>query len=157
MTEEKTKSDWQKSLKMFKAIKKVPLKIWGVAVLLILIALIWPDKKIDPDKTGKTGSLQEMVGDLQYKKTVELEVNVLLPQKLCGIRPGERTFRIPNEVYVMIEGSNYEISDYVRVNKTLPGEPILIGDDGCVEISFAFTKAFYNKRILPQIIPVRFE
>ncbi len=112
---------------------------------------------------GSSGSLREMVTDIRYGKTVEIEVETLQPQQLCGIRPGERTFSIPQKVFVLIKKSdkemmsNYEVSDYVRVNGTLPKESFVIGNDGCANITFAFSKDFRKKSILPQVIPIRFE
>lgn len=112
-------------------------------------------KRLKQEK--ETRKLTAAIDDWRYGKTTELQVNTLQPQKLCGVRPGARTFEIPRQVYVLVEGTNYELTSYIRVDGTLPKENLQVDGDGCVQVSFAFTSDFLGKPITPQIIPIKFK
>lgn len=94
------------------------------------------------------------VTNLWYSDTLELEAASFSPQELCGVRPGERTFEIPQTVYVLIGGTtNYDLTSFIRVNGVLPGKKFLVGDDGCVRVSFAVNG---NTQFAPQFIRIKF-
>ncbi len=120
------KSSWLKPL------------IWVVGIGIIITIL-----------TGKNIS-----GISGTTKTLELEVSSLQPHQLCGIPPGERKFSVPNKSFVMIDGDDYEINTYVRVNGSLPNESFTVDSSGCATVSFAFTKKALGRTINPQILQI---
>lgn len=105
---------------------------------------------------GGHEKMEKMWGNFFYSKTLEIEVSSLQPQKLCGVQPGHRKFAIPHESYVILNGDNYEITSFVRVNGTLPNQVFSVGDDGCVDISFSFPSSTLEKTVTPQVIQIAF-
>ncbi len=96
------------------------------------------------------------LNDLTYSKTLEIEVGTLQPHKLCGVRPGNRKFSVPNKQYVLMDGDNYEVTSYIRVNGTLPNESFAVDKAGCVQVSFAFNSGTLGRAITPQVLKVVF-
>lgn len=92
-----------------------------------------------------------------YSKTFELEVVTLEPHKLCGVPSGKHTFTIPFQRHVKIMGDDYDVTSYIRVNKSLPNEVFEVASDGCVEVSFAFNSLAKGLSIQPQIIAITFK
>lgn len=101
-------------------------------------------------------SLKDTVNNFFYSKTLEVEVSSLTPQKLCGVQSGHRKFTLPNKSYVLINGDNYDVTSFVRVNGILPDETFNVGEDGCVDISFAFPSSTLEQTITPQVIQIAF-
>lgn len=148
------KSDLGRALKWVDFLKKY----WGK--ILVVILVLWIGYSLLPttgsvSATKKSGSsFREFVEDVNYSRTLELKAASFDPQQLCGVRPGKRVFGIPKIVYVLIEGTNFDLTSFIRVNGTLPGETFLVSDDGCVKISYALDG---NARFAPQFIRIKFE
>lgn len=148
-------SDWQKALKWAGFMKKGWVIITFIALIIFLVGYSLfssstPSKKSD-------GSLKEMINDLRYTKTFELEVATLEPHKLCGVRPGERKFTAPKKIPVIIGGNRHDLEEWILVNDTVAKEQFIVADDGCVKITFALVSNDKKKSIVPQIIPIKFE
>lgn len=107
--------------------------------------------------TPMHNGVEGVVSNFFYSKTLELEVTSLQPQKLCGVQTGNRKFAIPHKSYVIINGDNYDVTSFVRVNRMLPDESFVVMDDeGCVDVSFAFTSSMLGQAITPQVIQIAF-
>ncbi|MDP3957206.1 MAG: hypothetical protein Q8Q10_01770, partial [bacterium] len=101
-----------------------------------------------------SSGVKGIADDFFYSKTLEVEVGSLAPHQLCGVRPGKRDFTIPRKQYIFMDGDNYEVTSYVRVNGSLPNESFAVDDKGCVQVSFAFTKRALGRTINPQMIQI---
>lgn len=98
----------------------------------------------------------EVMEGVTYSKTMELEVGTLQPHKLCGVQPGNRKFSIPHKNFIRMDGDDYEVTSYIRVNNTLPDESFEVERSGCVQVSFAFTQRALGRSITPQIVRIAF-
>lgn len=106
---------------------------------------------------ARSRSVTGFADDFFYSKTLELEATTVRPYRLCGVRPGERKFTIPQKQYIFMDGDNVEITSYVRVNGSLPNESFVVNSNGCVEVSFAFTSKAAGMKISPQVIQIAFK
>ncbi|MEK7181651.1 MAG: hypothetical protein AAB708_00810, partial [Patescibacteria group bacterium] len=93
-----------------------------------------------------------------WSDTIGVNLINLRPTKVCGLKTGQRSFHIPKKVFVLIDGTNYELSSYIRINGELPGEKFLVAetDGGCATVSFAFNETGLSRTITPQIAHIKF-
>lgn len=103
------------------------------------------------------GSLHDAVDGFMYSKTIPVEVRSLQGQQVCDIKPGTRKFSVPKATYVTIGGEFTEMSAYILMNGSSAGERFSVDDNGCAEMSFAFTSEGLAQPIAPQIIFVTIE
>jgi hypothetical protein len=117
----------------------------GYVLILILLALavgVFGTFAGKPAKDGHplvpiSSGVKGIVDDVFYERTLELKTSSLAPRRLCGVQQGERKFEMPIKTYVLIEGTNFDLTSFVRVNGTLPGENFHVENNGCVRVSYA--------------------
>ncbi|MFZ3031691.1 MAG: hypothetical protein WA082_01525 [Candidatus Moraniibacteriota bacterium] len=106
-------------------------------------------------------------GELGYKKTLVFERSDLHEFKLCGVRPGTRTFAPVEPVivrlwYTLSDGrtvyENSNISNFLMVNNTVSGEKFEVAENGCVVVSDTHPKGVRDtNRLVPQRIALTFQ
>lgn len=140
-----TNSHWYKHYVLYLALLSLTIGVFGTITGK-------PEKDEHPLAPISNG-IKGIWDDSFYSKTLELKVSTLDPQRLCGVRPGKRKFEIPETTYVLIEGTNFDLTSFIRVNDVLPQENFLVGDDGCVDISYALDG---NTKFAPQFLRIKF-
>lgn len=109
---------------------------------------------------ARSRSVTGFADDLFYSKTFDFEIENFLPQQLCGVRPGKRTYTVPGELIVPLDGGVYNITGFVRVNGIYPGESFEVDDTGCVRISFDMrdiTEETLAKKFVKRVAIITFD
>lgn len=112
--------------------------IWTIASIYLLVILI-----ISLGGLPTPQSLTRTWNNLIYKKTLVFQKNNLKDYKLCGVQPGQRSFRVNNgnhiSVFLQVDDvtEKSDITSFVLVNNTIAGETFEVGKSGCVTVSFS--------------------
>ncbi|MFZ1720155.1 MAG: hypothetical protein WAU28_02270 [Candidatus Moraniibacteriota bacterium] len=115
-------------------------------------------KKESPVAIGKgvASEAKEVWDGVWYEKTLSKEVESFRPTKLCGIKPGTRKFEIPGSQFLAYIGmQGYNIKTAIRINGSVEGEKFTVEQDGCADVSFAFTKELADASVTAFVLPVK--
>lgn len=141
--------------------KLIPsLKKWGPRIIILgIVGAIITALVTGTNDSGSFGlfTAKERIAavgqNLFYERTIEIEASSFRSKEQCGILAGKRTFELPNLTYVFLEGDRYDLTSMIRVNGRFPKESFVVGNDGCVQISFVSST---NHQFPPQLVRITF-
>ncbi|MCW1888537.1 MAG: hypothetical protein KIH67_003210 [Candidatus Moranbacteria bacterium] len=117
----------------------------------------WDELNAYQAEREEHGMVAQATGELTYEVTREVVTTSTAMQKVCGIRPGNRTFTIPTVFVSLGAEAPYELTGYVRINgvpgtrspdgRSFSGETRVRGD-GCVRLTFGLDRTSWKRQTL---------